>query len=102
MYFIFVGFDYLGIGSEYVFLKDFGRVEYYVIIDKEVFDVFVVIFCFEGIIFVFEMFYVLVYLWKFCFGFFNGIKVVFNCSGRGDKDVNIVVKFLDISGEVDG
>ena len=31
----------------------------------------------------------------------KGQKVVINCSGRGDKDVNTAAKFLNISGEVD-
>jgi tryptophan synthase beta chain len=31
----------------------------------------------------------------------KGQKVVLNCSGRGDKDVNTAAKFLNISGEVD-
>ena len=31
----------------------------------------------------------------------KGQKVVLNCSGRGDKDVNTAAAALDISGEVD-
>merc|ERR1712205_138992 len=99
---ISAGLDYPGIGPEHSFLKDFGRAEYYAITDKEALDAFVATSRLEGIIPALETSHALAYLWKLCPGLPNGTKVVLNCSGRGDKDVNTAAKFLDISGEVDG
>ncbi len=98
---ISAGLDYPGIGPEHAFLKDFGRAEYHAITDKEALDAFVNTSRLEGIIPALETSHALAYLWKLCPGLPNGTKVVLNCSGRGDKDVNTAAKFLDISGEVD-
>lgn len=63
-YLILVGFDYLGIGLEYFWLKDIGCVEYVLIMDNEVFDVFQFLMCVEGIILVLEFVYVFVQVVK--------------------------------------
>lgn len=60
MYLVFVGFDYLVIGLEYVLLQEQGWIEYSCVSDEEVIDVFYLLSCIEGILFVFEIVYVIV------------------------------------------
>lgn len=48
----------------------------------------------EGIIPALETSHALAYLEKLCPTLPNGTKVVLNCSGRGDKDVNTAIKYL--------
>lgn len=50
----------------------------------------------EGIIPALETSHALAYLEKLCPTLPNGTKVVLNCSGRGDKDVNTAIKYLDL------
>lgn len=64
MYFVFVGLDYFGVGFEYVWLKDCGWVKYVVINDDEVLVVFCSLIWIEGIMFVLEFSYVVVYVEK--------------------------------------
>lgn len=94
VYFIFVGFDYFGIGLEYVWLYDIGCVEYILIIDDEVLEVFYICCCFEGIILVLESFYVLVEVFKCVFSLFKEYIMVVNLFGCGDKDMQIVMYYM--------
>lgn len=48
----------------------------------------------EGIIPALETSHALGYLEKLCPTLADGTKVVLNCSGRGDKDVNTAIKLL--------
>jgi tryptophan synthase beta chain len=48
----------------------------------------------EGIILALETSHALAYLEKLCPTLADGIRVVVNCSGRGDKDVNTVLGFV--------
>jgi tryptophan synthase beta chain len=50
----------------------------------------------EGIIPALETSHALAYLEKLCPTLPNGTKVVVNCSGRGDKDVQTAIKYLKI------
>lgn len=85
----------MGVGFEYVYLKEIGRVEYVGVIDKEVVDVFLLFIRFEGIILVLESSYVFVEVIKRVkMGFFKSSDIiVVNFFGRGDKDINIVFEF---------
>jgi len=98
---ISAGLDYPGIGPEHSFLKDFGRAEYHAVTDQEALDAFVRVSRTEGIIPALETSHAFAYLEKLMPTLEKGQKVVINCSGRGDKDVNTAAKFLNISGEVD-
>jgi len=98
---ISAGLDYPGIGPEHSFLKDFGRAEYHAVTDQEALDAFVRVSRMEGIIPALETSHAFAYLEKLMPTLEKGQKVVLNCSGRGDKDVNTAAKFLNISGEVD-
>jgi len=98
---ISAGLDYPGIGPEHSFLKDFGRAEYHAVTDQEALDAFVRVSRSEGIIPALETSHAFAYLEKLMPTLKKGQKLVINCSGRGDKDVNTAAKFLNISGEVD-
>ncbi|KAG6553988.1 hypothetical protein Mapa_004905 [Marchantia paleacea] len=91
---ISAGLDYPGVGPEHSFLKDLGRAEYYSITDAEALDAFQLLSKLEGIIPALETSHALGYLEKLCPTLADGTKVVLNCSGRGDKDVNTAIKLL--------
>jgi tryptophan synthase beta chain len=48
----------------------------------------------EGIIPALETSHAIAYLDKLCPTVKNGTRIVINCSGRGDKDVNNAIKYL--------
>jgi len=98
---ISAGLDYPGIGPEHSFLKDFGRAEYHAVTDEEALEAFVRVSRMEGIIPALETSHAFAYLEKLMPTLKKGQKVVLNCSGRGDKDVNTAAAALNISGEVD-
>ncbi|KAG5551109.1 hypothetical protein RHGRI_009507 [Rhododendron griersonianum] len=50
----------------------------------------------EGIIPALETSHALAYLEKLCPTLANGTKLVLNCSGRGDKDVQTAIKYLQV------
>lgn len=89
------GLDYPGVGPEHSFLQDIGRAEYYGISDKEALAAFEMVSKLEGIIPALETSHVLAYLEKLCPTLSNNERIVINCSGRGDKDVNQAAKYFD-------
>mmetsp|Transcript_1155 Transcript_1155/g.4690 ORF Transcript_1155/g.4690 Transcript_1155/m.4690 type:complete len:470 (+) Transcript_1155:143-1552(+) len=89
---ISAGLDYPGIGPEHSFLKDFGRAEYHAVTDQEALDAFVRVSRSEGIIPALETSHAFAYLEKLMPTLKKGQKLVINCSGRGDKDVDYVVE----------
>nr|XP_017257054.1 PREDICTED: tryptophan synthase beta chain 1-like [Daucus carota subsp. sativus] len=94
-YSISAGLDYPGVGPEHSFLKDIGRAEYYSITDEEALQAFTRLSRLEGIIPALETSHALGYLENLCPTLPNGTKVVLNCSGRGDKDIQTVIKYLE-------
>jgi len=92
---ISAGLDYPGIGPEHAFLKDAMRAEYYAVTDQEALDAFQMLSQLEGIIPALETSHAIAYLSKLCPTLTNETVVV-NCSGRGDKDVNTVIKQLNL------
>ncbi|KAG5235673.1 hypothetical protein OIU76_025651 [Salix suchowensis] len=93
---ISAGLDYPGVGPEHSFLKDKGRAEYYSVTDQEALDAFKRLSRLEGIIPALETSHAIAYLEKLCPTLPDGTKVVLNCSGRGDKDVQTAIKYLEI------
>jgi tryptophan synthase beta chain len=91
---ISAGLDYPGIGPEHSFLKDVGRAEYFAVTDEEALEAFQRLSQLEGIIPALETSHALAHLEKLCPTLADGTKVVLNLSGRGDKDVNTVIKAL--------
>lgn len=92
---ISAGLDYPGVGPEHSFLKDSGRAEYYSVSDNEAVAAFQRLSQLEGIIPALETAHAIAYLETLCPQLSGSPRIVFNCSGRGDKDVQTVGKFLN-------
>ncbi len=91
---ISAGLDYPGVGPEHSYLKDIGRAEYYSVTDTEALESFQQVSRLEGIIPALETAHAFAYLDKLCPTLSGSPKIVINCSGRGDKDVQTVAKVL--------
>jgi tryptophan synthase beta chain len=92
---ISAGLDYPGVGPEHSFLKDMKRAEYYSITDEEALAAFQLLSQLEGIIPALETSHAIAYLAKLCPQLTGSPRIVINCSGRGDKDVQTVAKFFN-------
>ncbi|OYD90549.1 tryptophan synthase subunit beta [Nostoc sp. 'Peltigera membranacea cyanobiont' 210A] len=91
---ISAGLDYPGVGPEHSYLKDTGRAEYYSVTDAEALAAFQQLSKLEGIIPALETAHAIAYLETLCPQLTGSPRIVINCSGRGDKDVQTVVKLL--------
>ncbi|BAZ48419.1 tryptophan synthase beta subunit [Nostoc sp. NIES-4103] len=91
---ISAGLDYPGVGPEHSYLKDLGRAEYYSVTDKQALDAFQRLSRLEGIIPALETAHAIAYLETLCPQLNGSPRIVINCSGRGDKDVQTVAKVL--------
>ncbi|MDB9356028.1 pyridoxal-phosphate dependent enzyme, partial [Nodularia spumigena CS-587/03] len=91
---ISAGLDYPGVGPEHSYLKDMGRAEYYSVTDAEALAAFQQLSRLEGIIPALETAHAIAYLETLCPQLSGSPRIVLNCSGRGDKDVQTVAKFL--------
>jgi len=99
VYSISAGLDYPGIGPEHAHMAQTGRAEYYPITDKEAVDAFVYLSQTEGIIPAIESAHAIALARKIV-PKMNKDEIMIIClSGRGDKDVYSVAKYLgkDIS-----
>jgi tryptophan synthase beta chain len=94
---ISAGLDYPGVGPEHSFLKDIGRAEYYSVTDDEAVAAFQRLSQLEGIIPALETAHAIAYLETLSPQLSGSPRIVLNCSGRGDKDVQTVAKFLNPS-----
>jgi tryptophan synthase beta chain len=92
---ISAGLDYPGVGPEHSYLKETGRAEYYSVTDKEAIDAYCRVSQLEGIIPALETSHAFAYLETLCPQLQDSPRIVINCSGRGDKDVQTVAKFLE-------
>ena len=91
---ISAGLDYPGVGPEHSYLKDTSRAEYYSVTDQEALEAFKRLSRLEGIIPALETAHAIAYLETLCGELSGSPRIVINCSGRGDKDVQTVAKFL--------
>ncbi|BAY78869.1 tryptophan synthase beta subunit (plasmid) [Nostoc linckia NIES-25] len=92
---ISAGLDYPGVGPEHSYLKDIGRAEYYSVTDADALAAFHKLSKLEGIIPALETAHAIAYLETLCPQLTGSPRIVINCSGRGDKDVQTVAKFLN-------
>ncbi|MEH2008602.1 tryptophan synthase subunit beta [Nostoc sp.] len=92
---ISAGLDYPGVGPEHSYLMDLGRAEYYSVTDKQALDAFQRLSQLEGIIPALETAHAIAYLETLCPQLEGSPRIVINCSGRGDKDVQTVAKVLN-------
>ncbi len=91
---ISAGLDYPGVGPEHSYLKETERAEYYSVTDRQALEAFQLLSRLEGIIPALETAHAIAYLETLCPQLTNNPRIVINCSGRGDKDVQTVAKFL--------
>ncbi|MDX2255194.1 MAG: tryptophan synthase subunit beta [Pseudanabaenaceae cyanobacterium bins.39] len=93
---ISAGLDYPGVGPEHSYLKDLGRAEYYSVTDQQALDAFQLLSRLEGIIPALETSHAIAYLETLCPQLTKDQRIIINCSGRGDKDVNTVIQHLSL------
>ncbi|HHX78694.1 MAG TPA: tryptophan synthase subunit beta [Acholeplasmataceae bacterium] len=94
VYSISAGLDYPGVGPEHSYLKEIKRVSYESITDIEAIDAFMLTSKLEGIIPAIESSHALAYAYKLLPKLSKDKIVVVNLSGRGDKDVKQVARYL--------
>lgn len=92
---ISAGLDYPGVGPEHAYLRDSGRAKYVSVTDKECMDAFMELCRMEGIIPAIESAHALAHVFKMAQGEYKGKTIIMCLSGRGDKDVNTVQKYLN-------
>ncbi|MED5506401.1 MAG: pyridoxal-phosphate dependent enzyme, partial [Planctomycetota bacterium] len=88
------GLDYPGVGPEHAAWKDSGRVEYSSVDDVEALEAFKLFSRTEGIIPALETAHAIVGAVKLAKDMAPADLLVINVSGRGDKDVDEVVRLL--------
>jgi tryptophan synthase beta chain len=91
---ISAGLDYPGVGPEHCYLKDEKFVEYTSITDKEALDALVLLSRIEGIIPALESAHAIAEAVKRASALPSNQIIVVNLSGRGDKDLNTVMKAM--------
>ena len=92
---ISAGLDYPGVGPEHSYLKDIGRAEYYSATDVDAVKAVIRLSKLEGIIPALETAHAIAYLETLAPQLSSDLRIVLNCSGRGDKDLASVQRFLD-------
>jgi len=96
VYSISAGLDYPGIGPEHAFLHDTGRAEYACATDKEAVEAFLYLSKTEGIIPAIESAHAVAYAMKIAPAMDKDTVIVINLSGRGDKDVAAIARYLGV------
>ncbi|QCX34726.1 tryptophan synthase subunit beta [Caloramator sp. E03] len=96
VYSISAGLDYPGVGPEHSYLKDINRAKYVPIIDDEAVDAFLFLSKVEGIIPAIESAHAVAYAMKLAPTLSKDKIIVINISGRGDKDVDQINRFLSL------
>lgn len=92
------GLDYPGVGPEHAWLKEIGRAEYVAVTDEQALRAFVELSRTEGIIPALESAHALAYAIELAKEMSRDEIIVVNLSGRGDKDLGIVMEALPCSG----
>ena len=88
------GLDYPGVGPEHSYLKDTGRATYVAVNDREALEGFQLLCRTEGIPPALEPAHAIFYAAKLAGSLDKEQIIVVNLSGRGDKDMDIVVEEL--------
>ncbi|HJS64086.1 MAG TPA: tryptophan synthase subunit beta [Nitrososphaeraceae archaeon] len=89
------GLDYPGVGPEHSFLKEIRRVIYKSCTDEQAIQAFMTLSKREGIIPALESAHAISYGMKLAKKLRSTEKIVITLSGRGDKDVEIVQKYIE-------
>ena len=94
VYSMSAGLDYPGVGPEHAHLQDIKRATYESITDKEAVEAFLELSKVEGIIPAIESSHAIAYAIKLARTLSKDKVIVINLSGRGDKDVESIEKYL--------
>ncbi len=90
------GLDYPGVGPEHSYYKDTGRATYVAVTDAQALEGFKLLCRTEGIIPALESAHAIYYAAKLAAELSPDQIIVVNLSGRGDKDLDIVTKAMEI------
>lgn len=93
-YSVSAGLDYPGVGPEHAYLKDLGRVQYAGITDEEALNAFLELSRIEGIIPALESSHAVAQGMKMAKEMDKDEIIIINLSGRGDKDLGTVMKYI--------
>jgi len=96
------GLDYPGVGPQHSYLKDIKRVKYMTIYDNEAIDAFFELSRCEGIIPAIESSHAIAYAIKLASEKNIEETILVNLSGRGDKDIDYIVKNYPERFKLDG
>jgi tryptophan synthase beta chain len=96
VYSISAGLDYPGVGPEHAWLFDTGRAQYVPVTDSEAVEAFQYLTRVEGIIPALESSHAVAHVIKLAPTLPKDKIIVVNLSGRGDKDVYSVAKFMGV------
>lgn len=94
------GLDYPGVGPEHSFWKDIGRVEYDVATDEQAVSSLLELSELEGIIPALESSHALYCATKMASKMSRNKTIVVTLSGRGDKDVDIILEQPQVSSKL--
>jgi tryptophan synthase beta chain len=91
------GLDYPGVGPEHAHLKVTGRAKYVAVTNQEALRGFELLSKYEGIIPALESSHAVAYAEKYSkIAENSGKTIIINLSGRGDKDMFLVAKEMDV------
>lgn len=92
---ISAGLDYPSVGPEHAYLRDMGRASYTYATDAETLEAFQLLCKLEGIIPALESAHAIAEVVKLAPTLPNDAMILVNLSGRGDKDLDTVIKALE-------
>ena len=96
VYSISAGLDYPGIGPEHAWLHDIGRAEYVPATDDEAVQAFHYLSKIEGVIPAIESSHAVAHAMKLAPTMDKDQIIVINISGRGDKDVAAIARYMGV------
>jgi tryptophan synthase beta chain len=96
---ISAGLDYPGVGPEHALLKDLNRAKYIECVDDDAVEAFLMLSKLEGIIPALEPSHAVSYAMKLANKMDKNENIVVTLSGRGDKDVDIILQYLKMKGK---
>jgi len=94
VYSISAGLDYPGVGPEHAYLKDTGRAEYVSVTDEEAVKALLYLSQVEGIIPAIESSHAIAHVIKLAPTLDIDEVIIVNLSGRGDKDVESIERYI--------
>ena len=92
---ISAGLDYASVGPEHALLRDLGRAEYTYVTDDEALEGFLLLSRLEGIIPALESAHAVAYAIRMAREMSEEDIILINLSGRGDKDLDTVMKHVE-------